>query len=136
VLFERLAVNSGWYVRYHGFQYSGILHPVDPMTDTQDKRPGDATTADFLLCRDDTFAPKKVVRVEVKFRESGFLRRNEVDATKSDYVVIFADGRVLAQETKLFVNDKERAVDIEQIIGLGISSTAAAQVIGLYPRPW
>jgi hypothetical protein len=61
LLFERLAVHSGWYVRYTGDQYHGTISPKKMTLDKSKKTP------DFNISRYSSFRNAK--SVEVKYEK-------------------------------------------------------------------
>ena len=61
LLFERLALQSGWFVRYTGDQYRETLRPESRGLEINNQTP------DFALCRNDRFEPQETLKVEVKF---------------------------------------------------------------------
>ena len=60
LVFERLAVHNGWFVRYTGDQYHTTISPKVKTLVFNNKTP------DFAICRNGEFKPKETLTVEVK----------------------------------------------------------------------
>ena len=65
MLFERIALHLGWFVKYTGDQYHGTLSPITKKLVKKTYPP----TPDFELARDVNFTEGKI-SVEVKYRKS------------------------------------------------------------------
>ena len=82
ILFERLAVHSGWFVRHTGDQYRGIISPAERF---HLRGADNHKTPDFQLSRTEDF--KKSITVEIKSQKTPL----EINTESGEDILVLID---------------------------------------------
>jgi ADP-dependent phosphofructokinase/glucokinase len=97
LLFERLAVHSGWFVLYTGDQYHNPISPETRYVENSERTP------DFCISRAAEF--KTSFFVEVKFQQ-------DFDASRREHTKGLEDFRVVFSPTRYVIYPKHRKKEL------------------------